>query len=94
MALGNGDAGLGSTGALDALLRDLYGPQRTLAEGLLPPEFVYANPAFLRSCHGAGVPGGRHLHLYAANVGRSADGTFWVLGDRTQSPSGAACCSR
>ncbi len=33
---------------LDALLRDLYGPQQTLALGLLPPEFVYANPAFLR----------------------------------------------
>jgi uncharacterized circularly permuted ATP-grasp superfamily protein/uncharacterized alpha-E superfamily protein len=74
---------------LDALLRDLYGPQQTLAEGLLPPEFVYANPAFLRSCHGATVPGGRYLHLYAANVGRCTDGSFWVLGDRTQSPSGA-----
>jgi uncharacterized circularly permuted ATP-grasp superfamily protein/uncharacterized alpha-E superfamily protein len=74
---------------LDALLRDLYGPQRTLAEGLLPPEFVYANPAFLRSCHGAAVPGGHYLHLYAANVGRCADGGFCVLGDRTQSPSGA-----
>jgi len=74
---------------LEALLRDLYGPQQTLACGLLPPEFVYANPAFLRSCHGAAVPGGRYLHLYAANVGRSVAGSFWVLGDRTQSPSGA-----
>jgi uncharacterized circularly permuted ATP-grasp superfamily protein/uncharacterized alpha-E superfamily protein len=83
-------AGLAQRGRLlDALLRDLYGPQQTLARGLLPPEFVYANPAFLRSCHGAALPGGRYLHLYAANVGRSADGTFWVLGDRTQSPSGA-----
>src|SRR5262249_25952437 len=34
-------------------------------------------------------PGNRYLHLYAADVGRSADGTFVVLGDRTQSPSGA-----
>jgi uncharacterized circularly permuted ATP-grasp superfamily protein/uncharacterized alpha-E superfamily protein len=74
---------------LEAILADLYGPQQTLAHGLLPPELVYANPAFLRSCHGAMLPGGRYLHLYAANVGRSADGTFWVLGDRTQSPSGA-----
>jgi len=74
---------------LEALLRDLYGPQQTLAQGLLPPEFVYANPAFLRSCHGVTLPGGRYLHLYAANVGRAADGSFWVLGDRTQSPSGA-----
>src|SRR5437764_688775 len=45
--------------------------------------------AFLRSCHGLSLPGDRYLHLYAANVGRGADGGFWVLGDRTQAPSGA-----
>jgi uncharacterized circularly permuted ATP-grasp superfamily protein/uncharacterized alpha-E superfamily protein len=83
-------AGLVQRGRLlEAILADLYGPQRTLAEGLLPPELVYANPAFLRSCHGAALPGGRYLHLYAANLGRAADGTFHVLGDRTQAPSGA-----
>ncbi len=75
---------------LDALLRDLYGPQTlSCAEGLLPPSLVFANPAFLRPCHGAKLPGDRYLHLYAANVGRAADGSFHVLGDRTQSPSGA-----
>jgi uncharacterized circularly permuted ATP-grasp superfamily protein/uncharacterized alpha-E superfamily protein len=83
-------AGLVQRGRLlEAILADLYGPQQTLARGLLPPELVYANPAFLRSCHGAARPGARYLHLYAANVGRAADGTFCVLGDRTQSPSGA-----
>ena len=35
------------------------------------------------------VPGNRYLHLYAANLGRAADGTIVVLGDRTQAPSGA-----
>ncbi len=74
---------------LEALLRDLYGPQRVLSEGLLPPELIFANPAFLRSCHGVRVPGGRYLHLYAANIGRSSDGSFRVVGDRTQAPSGA-----
>ena len=34
-------------------------------------------------------PGGRHLHLYAADLGRGPDGRWWVLGDRTQAPSGA-----
>jgi uncharacterized circularly permuted ATP-grasp superfamily protein/uncharacterized alpha-E superfamily protein len=84
------ESGLAQRGRLlEALLRDLYGPQDTLAAGLVPPELVFANPAFLRSCHGIQLPGGRHLHLYAANIGRSGDGNFWVLGDRTQSPSGA-----
>jgi uncharacterized circularly permuted ATP-grasp superfamily protein/uncharacterized alpha-E superfamily protein len=74
---------------LEALLQDLYGPQRTLSSGLLPPELVFPNPGFLRSCHGFPQPGGLRLHLYAANVGRAADGSFRVLGDRTQAPSGA-----
>ncbi len=84
------EAGLAQRGRLlEALLQDLYGPQTSLASGLLPPELVYPNRAFLRSCHGFRPPGGLSLHLYAANIGRAPDGAFWVLGDRTQSPSGA-----
>jgi uncharacterized circularly permuted ATP-grasp superfamily protein/uncharacterized alpha-E superfamily protein len=74
---------------LDMILADLYGPQRLLARGLLPPELVFGNPAFLHPCHGMQVPANRYLHLYAANVGRTANGTIVVLGDRTQAPSGA-----
>jgi len=74
---------------LDALLADLYGPGRLLAGGVLPPELVLGNPGFLRPLHGVPVVSGARLHLYAADVGRGADGRFWVLGDRTQAPSGA-----
>jgi len=84
------EAGLIQRGRLlEAILHDLYGPRLSIARGLLPPELIFANPAFLRSCHGITPPGRRYLHLYAANVGRSTDGAFWVLGDRTQCPSGA-----
>ena len=31
---------------LEAILADVYGPQHLLAEGVLPPALVYANPAF------------------------------------------------
>jgi uncharacterized circularly permuted ATP-grasp superfamily protein/uncharacterized alpha-E superfamily protein len=74
---------------LELVLADLYGPQRALLSGLLPPELVFPNPGFLRPCHGIRLPKGRYLHLYAANLGRGADGHFHVLGDRTQAPSGA-----
>jgi len=74
---------------LEALMHDLYGPQRCLTEGLLPRELVFANPAFLRPCHGIGVSENRFIHLYAANIVRAADGAFRVLGDRAQAPSGA-----
>ncbi len=74
---------------LEAILDDLYGPQRLLLDGLLPPELVFEHSGFLRPCHGARPAGGRRLLFYAANLGRSDDGRFRVLGDRTQAPSGA-----
>lgn len=74
---------------LDLLLADLYGPARTITDGVLPPELLYANPGFLRQCHGIRPPGDRWLHLYAADLGRFSDGNFVVLSDRTQAPSGA-----
>ncbi|MFO0804817.1 MAG: circularly permuted type 2 ATP-grasp protein [Gemmataceae bacterium] len=84
------EAGLVQRGRLlERILADLYGPQTLLKNGLLPPELVFPNPGFLRPCHGIKLPGGRHLHLYAANLGRGADGRWRVLGDRTQAPSGA-----
>lgn len=74
---------------LEHIVADLYGSQRLIRDGFLPPELLYANPGFLRSLHGIRLPGGRHLHLYAANLGRNASGAWFVLGDRTQAPSGA-----
>ena len=36
----------------------------------------------------AHAPGAGALQLYAADLGRGPDGRWWVLGDRTQAPSG------
>jgi len=73
---------------LDGLLADLYGPQRLLADGLVPPELPFGHPNFLWPCHGLVVPGERWLHVYAVDISRSADGRWWALADRTQTPSG------
>lgn len=74
---------------LAAILADLYGPKRLLAEGDLPPELVFAHAAFLRPCVGVLPPGGKYLPLYAADLGRRRDGRIVVLADRTRAPSGA-----
>jgi uncharacterized circularly permuted ATP-grasp superfamily protein/uncharacterized alpha-E superfamily protein len=73
---------------LDRMLADLYGPQRLLAEGLLPPEIVLGHPGFLRSCAGIVPAGGQFLPLFSADVIRGKDGRFAVLAHRTQAPSG------
>jgi uncharacterized circularly permuted ATP-grasp superfamily protein/uncharacterized alpha-E superfamily protein len=72
------------------ILADVYGgSQRLLRDGFLPPELIYANPGFLRPCRGIAAPSQVYLHLHACDLGRSPDGQWWVLSDRTQAPSGA-----
>jgi uncharacterized circularly permuted ATP-grasp superfamily protein/uncharacterized alpha-E superfamily protein len=74
---------------LNCILLDVYGEQKLLTRGLLPPELVLALPGFLRPVHGVKLPRGIALHLAAADLARAPGGGFWVLGDRTQTPSGA-----
>jgi uncharacterized circularly permuted ATP-grasp superfamily protein/uncharacterized alpha-E superfamily protein len=74
---------------LNVLLADLYGPCRSLREGWLPPELLFANPGFLRPCHNVRPPHGQWLHLYSADFVRLSDGQLRVVSDRTQAPSGA-----
>jgi len=73
---------------LNHVLADLYGPQTLIRSGRLPASLIHADPGFRRSCHGLRVPGGTWLHLCAIDLGRSPDGTWWVLGDSTEIPSG------
>jgi uncharacterized circularly permuted ATP-grasp superfamily protein/uncharacterized alpha-E superfamily protein len=70
------------------LLTDLYGPQRILRDGVLPPQLALANPHFLRPCSGLKNPQGVFLHHYAVDIARSPDGQWWVLQDRLDAPSG------
>src|SRR5216683_2014448 len=74
---------------LELVLSDLYGEGRLVAEGAIPAAAIAGSTEFLRPVCGIKPPGGRYLNLYAADVGRGPDGRWWVLGDRTQAPSGA-----
>ncbi|MEC9340909.1 MAG: circularly permuted type 2 ATP-grasp protein, partial [Pseudomonadota bacterium] len=74
---------------LNLILTDLYGPQELLRHRLLPPELVLSHPGFLRPCRGIPFPASHQLTLCAADLARAPDGSIWVIGDRTQAPSGA-----
>ena len=73
---------------LDAVMADIYGERRLLRDGLLPASLVLADPQYLRAMHGSQPPGGVHLHVLAFDLTRCADGHWWVVGQRTQAPSG------
>ena len=73
---------------LNQMTADLYGEQKLLHSGRIPAAILFGNPHFLRPCFGIKPPGGVHIHSYAADMARAPDGTWWVLSDRTQAPSG------
>lgn len=74
---------------LNLILADLYGPRELIRKKLLPLELIYNHGGFLRACDQVRLPGRRQLILYAADLARGPDDKFWVIGDRTQAPSGA-----
>jgi uncharacterized circularly permuted ATP-grasp superfamily protein/uncharacterized alpha-E superfamily protein len=76
-------------GFLEKLIADLYGDRRLLREGVLPPAILGRNPEFLRPLADQGKSGSPLIRFIAVDLGRGPDGRWWVLGDRTQAPSGA-----
>jgi uncharacterized circularly permuted ATP-grasp superfamily protein/uncharacterized alpha-E superfamily protein len=74
---------------LEAVVADVYGDNKLVQQGLLPPELVARNGEFLRPLVGVKPISGHHLHFCAFELGRGPDGAWWVLGDRAQAPSGA-----
>lgn len=74
---------------LESVLQDLHGEQRLISTGVLPAELLYRHPAYrLPLYRPPGVEQRSMLQFYAADLGRSADGQWWVLADRTEAPSG------
>lgn len=74
---------------LERVMADLYGPAQLVSEGHLPAELIARSPQWLRPMVGVQPKGGHYLHFLAFEIGRSPDGSWFVLGDRTQAPSGA-----
>jgi uncharacterized circularly permuted ATP-grasp superfamily protein/uncharacterized alpha-E superfamily protein len=73
---------------LNQILGDVYSERKLIETGKLPGATVFANPNFLRPCFGVKPPEGVYIHSYAADLARSPDGSWWVIADRTQAPSG------
>jgi uncharacterized circularly permuted ATP-grasp superfamily protein/uncharacterized alpha-E superfamily protein len=74
---------------LEKVVADIHGDNQLVARGVLPPELIGRNPEFLRPMVGIRPASGHYLHFCAFELGRGPDGGWWVLGDRTQAPSGA-----
>ena len=74
---------------LERVLADVYGAGRLNESGALPAAAITGSMDYVGAMRNVRPPGGRWLRLFAVDIGRGPDGAWWVLGDRTQAPSGA-----
>lgn len=74
---------------LEMVMQDLYGPMRLISDGHLPGELIGKSKGWLRQMVGTQPRNGHFLNFLAFEIGRGPDGTWWVLGDRSEAPSGA-----
>ena len=78
---------------LDLALRDLYGPQQLIRDGVIPQELLYSHPAYLLPLRrgfdsASDEEFGSMLTFYAADLARALDGSWWVVADHTEAPLG------
>lgn len=73
---------------LNLIFKDLYTEQRLIKEGIVPPEIIFAHKSFSPEVFSFENEDYYTMRFYAADISRGPDGKFWVINDRTQSPSG------
>jgi uncharacterized circularly permuted ATP-grasp superfamily protein/uncharacterized alpha-E superfamily protein len=73
---------------LNKLVHDVYHERHLLSGAYLPSALVLGNPGYLHAMHQVDVPNDIYLHVVAFDLARDPHGQWWVIGQRTQSPSG------
>lgn len=76
--------------ALNFLVSDIYGAQRILKAGVIPPEFVYSSPLLKPRMMGIRVPEDRWIAVAGIDVVRTGEDRYVVLEDNVRSPSGVS----
>ncbi|MBY8822509.1 circularly permuted type 2 ATP-grasp protein [Sphingomonas colocasiae] len=76
--------------ALNAFLKDIYGPQRILADGIIPPELIFTNPQYCIPASAARPPHDIHAHICGIDLVRTGPDAFFVLEDNARTPSGVS----
>jgi uncharacterized circularly permuted ATP-grasp superfamily protein len=75
---------------LNLFLADIYGPEKVLKDGIVPPELVLGNANYRPEMRGLELPHGTYVHINGTDLVRGGDGVFRVLEDNGRSPSGVS----
>jgi uncharacterized circularly permuted ATP-grasp superfamily protein/uncharacterized alpha-E superfamily protein len=73
---------------MELVVSDLYGPQKLMAEGLIPPDLIHSNRMFKPQIRGVQPQGGKFLVGLSTDLARMSDGTWRVLNDQVQGAHG------
>src|SRR5690606_22160223 len=76
--------------ALNAFLKDVYGDQRILKEGIVPKELVLGSTGYLPKMRGVKPPHDNYIHIAGIDLIRAPNGEFLVLEDNARTPSGVS----
>ncbi|HEX2727248.1 MAG TPA: circularly permuted type 2 ATP-grasp protein [Beijerinckiaceae bacterium] len=76
--------------AINAFLRDIYGPQDCIRAKIVPEDLVYRNPNYRLEMMRMDVPHGVYVHIAGIDVVRVDEDTFYVLEDNARTPSGVS----
>ena len=76
--------------ALNLFLGDLYGEQRIIKDGVIPPELIYQGRDFRREIVGIIPPRGIYTHISGIDIIRDEQGEFLILEDNLRTPSGVS----
>ena len=76
--------------ALNAFVADVYGDQRIVAEGVVPPEVIRSADYYEPAMRGVEPPSGVWIGVAGLDLVRDHDGEWLVLEDNVRTPSGFA----
>lgn len=76
--------------ALNLFLGDLYGEQKIIRDGVIPPELIYQGRDFRREIVGIVPPRGIYTHISGIDIIRDEQGEFLILEDNLRTPSGVS----
>ncbi|HYO09245.1 MAG TPA: circularly permuted type 2 ATP-grasp protein [Tepidisphaeraceae bacterium] len=76
--------------ALNLFCKDVYGDQRILKEGVVPPALIYGAKMFRREMIGVSVSRDIYIHICGTDLIRDRDGNYLVLEDNGRTPSGVS----
>ena len=76
--------------ALNLFVKDVYGEQRILKEGVIPAPYILGGRHFRREFMGFRVPRDIYIHICGTDLIRDHQGNYLVLEDNGRCPSGVS----